>query len=442
LRELAAKRMSVDQDIETCLPPRQSVASNEVKRESNSAERGVAVALLTGSADKPYALGLAPSLAAEGVFVDFIGSDEIDGPELHGTLQIKFLNLRGDQSTKASRGRKLWRVLVYYLRLIRYAATARPRVFHILWNNKFEFFDRTVLMLYYKLLGKKVVFTAHNVNAGKRDLNDSFVNRLSLRIQYKLTDHIFVHSEKMKEELTASFDILKRMVSVIPFGINNTLPKTGLSSSEAKRALGLTGAQKSLLFFGNIAPYKGLDYLIPALVAAARDGEDYQLIIAGRPKGCEPYWKEMQRRMEQNGVRRRVIEKIEYIPDEQVEMYFMAADVLVLPYTHVFQSGVLFLGYSFGLPAIVTDVGSMKDEIIEGKTGFACRAQDPEDLARAIKAYFASDLFKNLADQRHKIQSYANERYSWAKVGAITKSVYSQLAQDGKATRCAGAVRK
>jgi D-inositol-3-phosphate glycosyltransferase len=422
----------------TCLP----VAGNELKRESNTAELGVAVTLLTGGADKPYALGLAPALAAEGVFVDFIGSDDIDGPELHGTSQIKFLNLRGDQNSKASRGRKLWRVLVYYLRLIRYAATAKTQVFHILWNNKFEFFDRTVLMLYYKLLGKKVVFTAHNVNAGKRDLNDSFVNRLSLRIQYKLTDHIFIHSEKMKEELTASFDILEKKVSVIPFGINNTLPNTGLSSSEAKRALGLTEVQKCLLFFGNIAPYKGLDYLIPALVAAARDGEDYQLIIAGRPKGCEPYWKEMQRRMEQNGLRRHVIEKIEYIPDEQVELYFKAADVLVLPYTHVFQSGVLFLGYSFGLPAIVTDVGSMKEEIIEGKTGIGCRAQDPDDLTRAIKTYFASALFKNLEDQRQTIRSYANEQYSWVKVGTITKSVYSQLAQHGKATRRASAVRK
>ena len=59
--------------------------------------------------------------------------------------------------------------------LIRYAATAKPKLFHILWNNKFQLFDRTMLMLYYRLLGKKIVFTAHNVNAGKRDLNDSLL---------------------------------------------------------------------------------------------------------------------------------------------------------------------------------------------------------------------------------------------------------------------------
>ena len=54
---------------------------------------------------------------------------------------------------------------LYYAKLIRYAATAEPRIFHILWNNKFEYFDRTLLMLYYRLLGKKIVLTAHNVNA-------------------------------------------------------------------------------------------------------------------------------------------------------------------------------------------------------------------------------------------------------------------------------------
>ena len=45
-------------------------------------------------------------------------------------------------------------MLLYYARLIRYAATAKPKIFHILWNNKFESFDRTLLMLYYRLLGK------------------------------------------------------------------------------------------------------------------------------------------------------------------------------------------------------------------------------------------------------------------------------------------------
>ena len=125
------------------------------------------------------------------------------------------------------------------MRLIRYVAKAEPKVFHILWNNKFELFDCTLLMLYYKLMRKRLVFTAHNVNASKRDSNDSWRNRLSLRAQYALCDHIFVHTEGMKADLLSDFGVPESKVSVIPFGINNTVPNTSLSSAEAKRQLGI-----------------------------------------------------------------------------------------------------------------------------------------------------------------------------------------------------------
>src|SRR4029077_16350349 len=101
----------------------------------------VQVALLTGGGDKPYALGLALALASQGIGVDFIGSDELDCPELRNHPGINFLNLRGDQSRSASVLQKVSRVMNYYARLLWYAATSRPRVFHILWNNKFQLFD-------------------------------------------------------------------------------------------------------------------------------------------------------------------------------------------------------------------------------------------------------------------------------------------------------------
>ena len=115
------------------------------------------------------------------------------------------------------------------------------------------------------------------------------------------------------------------------------------------------------------------------------------------------------------------------MPDEETELYFKAADVLILPYTHIFQSGVLFLGYSFGLPAIAADVGSLREEIIEGKTGLVFKAQDSSALARAIEQYFASELFRHLESRRPEIKAYANERYSWNKVAATTAAVYANL---------------
>jgi len=191
--------------------------------------------------------------------------------------------------------------------------------------------------------------------------------------------------------------------------------------------LGLGPNDKTLLFFGNIAPYKGLEYLITAFAEVLRKDGNYRLIIAGKPKGDEDYWNQIQQELIRSGVRDRVLERIEYIPDEQTELYFKAADVLVLPYTRVFQSGVLFLGYGFGLPAIVADVATLKEEIREGESGFVFRPQDSSDLAKTIDRYFASDLFRELESRRPQLMEYANERYSWDKVAGITRAVYLNL---------------
>ena len=387
----------------------------------------IRISLLTGGGDKPYALGMAAALTSVGIHVDFVGSDDLSVPELLANPRLNFLNLRGDQREDASTKAKVLRVLKYYARLIGYAAKAKPKLFHILWNNKFQLFDCTLLMLYYKLLSKRVVFTAHNVNAGKRDQNDSWLNRISLKIQYNLCDHVFVHTNGMKREMTSEFRIPESKVSVIPFGINNTVPSTSLSSAEAKRQLGTSGGDKALLFFGNIAPYKGLEYLISAFAELLNKDRSYRLIIVGKPKGSEGYWKQIHQRIARSGIRDRVIEKIEYIPDEETELFFKAADVLILPYTRVFQSGVLFLGYSFGLPAIASDVGTLKEEIIEGQTGFVFKPQDSSDLASKIDKYFRSELFRDLETRRAEIKAYANERYSWDKVAAVTTKVYSRF---------------
>jgi glycosyltransferase involved in cell wall biosynthesis len=385
------------------------------------------VALLTGGGDKPYALGMAAALTSQGISIDFIGSDDLSVPELLTNRRVHFLNLRGNQRPDASPFSKAGRVLKYYIQLINYAATAQPKLFHLLWNNKFELFDRTLLMLCYRMLRKKVTLTVHNVNAGKRDLNDSFLNRLSLRIQYNLCHHIFVHTEGMKSELVSEFAITADKVSVIPFGINNTVPKTDLTSGEAKRMLGIADSDKTLLFFGNIAPYKGLEYLISAFTELLNKDRSYRLIIVGRPKGSEGYWKQIREGIVRNGIHDRIIQRIEFVPDEETELYFKAADVLILPYAHVFQSGVLFLGYSFGLPAIAADVGNLKKEIIEGQTGFVFKPQDPSDLASKIGQYFNSELFRNLETRRAEIKVYANEQYSWDKVATITTAIYSTL---------------
>jgi glycosyltransferase involved in cell wall biosynthesis len=152
------------------------------------------------------------------------------------------------------------------------------------------------------------------------------------------------------------------------------------------------------------------------------------LIIAGQPKKeYEQYWFGMRRRIESDPLRDKVLQAIKYIPDDETEVYFKAADALVLPYADIYQSGVLFLGYSFGLPTIATDVGSFRDEIIPGETGLICRPGDPADLASAIERYFASAMYRELNGIRMSIQAYARRRYSWDLVADITKRAYEEI---------------
>jgi D-inositol-3-phosphate glycosyltransferase len=170
--------------------------------------------------------------------------------------------------------------------------------------------------------------------------------------------------------------------------------------------------------------------LVEAFDRVAGQEPSARLIIAGLPKDCWDYWKKIQATLQARSWRDRLIQKIEYIPDRDIELYFKAADVSVLPYVHIFQSGIFFLAYSFGLPVIATDVGSLREDIIEGETGFVCEPQNASDLARAIQKYFQSDLYHHPESRRHEILRLANKKHSWSEVASITTAVYQELLRE------------
>ena len=202
------------------------------------------------------------------------------------------------------------------------------------------------------------MLTSHNVNQARRDSKDSLLNRITLKIQYRLADHIFVHTEKMKTELLADFGVGERSVTVIPFGINNSLPETDLTPAQARQRLGIAEGEKAILFLGRMRPYKGLEYLLTAFKELASSDSSYRLIVASEPKkGSEEYLEMIRGMMDREFTPGQIIVKICFIPDAEMEMYLKAADVLVLPYKEIFQSGVLFLAYSFGLPVVATEWG-------------------------------------------------------------------------------------
>ena len=387
------------------------------------------IALLTAGKDSHYALGLLSVLVDEDLHIDFIGNDAMMDAEDTKRPNVSYFNLRGDQRGDAPLMEKALRVLIYYTRLIAYATRSDARIFHILWLNKFMFFDKIFLNIYYKLLGKKIVFTAHNVNAGERDGTDSFLNRISLKFMYSVVDHIFVHTDRMKKQLVGDYYVSEEKVSVIPFGVNNVIPKSNMTRGAARHRLRLKDSEKVMLFFGNIAPYKGLEYLISAMAALKEKIPDLRLIIAGRvkDKDCEDYWERIQKLIDNNGLGQSILLHIRYVPDEEVEVFLKAVDVMILPYKHIFQSGVIFLSYNFGLPVIAADVGSIRDSIIKGETGFVFRVEDIIDLEDKIELFFKSELYGRTKENARNIIEYVNKNNSWRKVSGITYEIYQKL---------------
>ncbi len=349
-----------------------------------------------------YELGLLSGLIPKPIFIDVIGSNRIMNSSLLKSKNVNFMNYFGDRRPNVSIKEKIIRVSKYYFRLIKYVLGTDSKLFHIQWINKFAFFDRTVLIVLYKLLGKNIVYTAHNIDESERDGKKSPIGRFSLQFLYNNVNHIIVHTEKMKSQLIREFNINERKITIIPHGLMNVVPRTDIDRLKAREKLSLAEKEKVLLFFGNIAPYKGLHDLIDALKILDEKHDDYRVIVAGKIKDCKEYWENIQKIISESDLKRKMILRIGYIPDDEIELYFKSADVLLLPYTYIFQSGVIFLSYHFGLPVIATDVGSLKEEIVEGESGFICEPANPFDLAKTIELYFHSDLYLNLEKNREK----------------------------------------
>ena len=386
------------------------------------------VSLLTGGDDPTYAIPLAAALADRGIQVEFVGNDAMAGAADLRKPNIRYVNLRGDQDPRAAVGTKVARVLRYYTDLVSYTATTEASIFHILWLNKFETLDRTLLNLLYRRRGKKVVFTAHNVNARKRDGTDSVLNRATLRAMYAIVDHIFVHTELSKAELIDDFRVSPTNITVIPFGLNTLVPDTPLSRIEARRALGLAAGDEVLLFFGQIAPYKGVDILIEAFARLSQMRPRARLIVAGRAKaGAEAYWRPLKPRLESPPLRERVLLKNGFIPDDEIAVLFTAADALILPYRAIYQSGPLSIAYRFGVPVIATRVGSFDRDVMAGVTGLLCEPEDPADLARVLGRYLDGELCADGERTRERIQAVAHANYSWDQIARKITDVYAKL---------------
>ncbi len=156
-----------------------------------------------------------------------------------------------------------------------------------------------------------------------------------------------------------------------------------MDQNAARQALALPEKVPMVLFFGFIRAYKGLDLLLNALAQTP----DIQAIIAG-----EPYedWVAYQEIIDQNGLAPRVHLFPDFIPAEQVRLFFSAADLVVQPYKTATQSGISQIAYHFDKPMVVTDVGGLPEIVTQGVSGYVV-PPDADSIALAMRDFFEQD---------------------------------------------------
>ena len=245
----------------------------------------------------------------------------------------------------------------------------------------------------------KVAFICHNVLPHERF---PFGRALALRA-LRHGDGFIVHSEQDMNDLQSLLPGARVHKTVHPQ--YELFPITNMSKQAARIRLGVEG--RMILFFGLVRKYKGLMDLIDAMSLVR--SRDITCLAAG-----EFYDKKnsYEARIQALGLDGRVRLIDRYVPNDEVEPYFAAADVVVLPYRSATQSGIAQMAFRFGRPVISTSVGGLPESIDDGRTGILVPPNDPAALAKAIGQYYDESL-----EARFAAGIRADEgRFSWDRV--------------------------
>jgi glycosyltransferase involved in cell wall biosynthesis len=259
--------------------------------------------------------------------------------------------------------------------------------------------------------GTRVVLVCDNLVPHERRPLDGMLTRWMLRN----SDGYLVMSESVERDL----DRLKpgSPRRRVPHPFYAQFDRGRFTRETARARLALEG--EVALFFGYVRRYKGLDTLLEAwpLVRARRP---VTLVVAGEfYEDPAPYRGLAAAAGGEPGVR--LLER--YIPDEEVEALFKAADVVVLPYRSATQSGVTHVAYALGCPVITTGVGGLGETVREGETGLVVPPEDPGALAEAVLRFFERGLSSRL---RTGVEALRHE-HSWHALAARTVELVDEL---------------
>jgi glycosyltransferase involved in cell wall biosynthesis len=217
---------------------------------------------------------------------------------------------------------------------------------------------------------------------------------------------LIVHGNDAKKKLNT-----KKCCKVIPHGdYSFFLEYDSMKLSE----------EDSILFFGRIEDYKGLDYLIKSMFIVSKKFPDIKLIIAG--VGDIKKYENMILDNRNFEIHNR------YIQDEEVPSFFQRAKIVVLPYIEGTQTGIIPIAYAFKKPVVVTNVGSIPEVVDNGITGFIVPPRDEKSLADAILKLLVNEKLRKKMGMNAFIKM--NEKLSWDKIADETKKAYATIIRE------------
>ncbi len=285
-------------------------------------------------------------------------------------------------------------------------------IIHVHWLYVFPFSVVMKAFIYFcGFFGVRVIWEMHNIVPHNFNSNDAKNSKWF----YEHANGIIFHSandiSRSKEMLGTDKD--KKHI-IIPHGNFNQSYENKISQKEARKTLQIQDDKKVILCFGFIRENRGYEYLIEATDNLL----DTVVLIAGKVFEKKIYQKLL------DVSRRRENVKVfgKWIPEDEVQIYFNACDIVVLPYSHITTSGVVPLAYSFSRPVITTDIGGMKD-IVNEKTGILIPAKDAGALRKAIEELFSLD-FKEMGKHSYE---FAEKELNWALNGRKIRDFYESM---------------
>lgn len=286
-------------------------------------------------------------------------------------------------------------------------------IFHIHFEYAFPFtFLMKIIVKFLKLLNYKIVWTIHDIS---NIYTSKFRTKEKSRWLYQNTDYKFVHYTSNLTRLKDCFNVDIDNVEVIFHPVFNY--PNNITTEEARKRLGIPSSKKVILSFGMIKKYKGQIELVKAF---EKLNKDYFCLIVGSGRNDPETSEFIKKKAKQYKDRLLFIDK--YIPEDKIQIYFNASDVVVLPYKWITQSGIVPLAYSFSKPVIITDVGASSEMVTDGETGLLIPPNNIDVLVQAINQIFTKN-YKQMG-----IKAHADTRMlSWEKLAENTIKIYRRV---------------